>query len=123
MDSKNHFKRGEPHTVKQPSLGLTSTAIPPVLSNGARLFVGAGSAKSLANWRDSSPKSDNSLCRAFRDNRGGPIQSALEAGRPLGSEKSHNSGRAMLHQLQGLAERCPRMTWSTNSAPNRCVIG
>jgi hypothetical protein len=43
-----------------------TATIPLVLSNGARSFVEAASAKSLANWSDSSPKSDSLLCRCFQ---------------------------------------------------------
>src|SRR5580700_2408284 len=76
-------------------------------------------------WRTGATRHRNQTIRsadAFSDSRGEPIQSPLEATRPLGVRRSHNSA-GMLHQLRGLAERCPRMTWSTNSSPNRLVNG
>jgi hypothetical protein len=30
---------------------------------------------------------------------------------------------SLFHQLRALPKRCPRMTWSTNSSPNRRVNG
>lgn len=58
--------------------------IPRVLSNGVHSCAEAGSVKRLANWCGSSTKSDCSLCRSFRRWQPGPVQSSLEAMRPLG---------------------------------------
>ena len=59
----------------------------------------------------------------YSGTHGSPASSPSGSPAAFGSEKLHNSRWARFHQLRALPERCPRMTWSTNSSPNRRVIG